>query len=250
MSRPADTARRVAMGEAGYPDRLRRLAPDAPEWVDLHGNVRLLDEPTLAVFCSVHVPGRAVIEAFDLARGLAASSATLIGGFQSPVEREVLEYALRGSAAAIVCPARGLARMKLPQRWERAVDESRLLLLSTLPARFRRPTARTAALRNRVAAALASDLLILHATAGGRLSRLAAEAAGWGVALHCLDHPANDDLRVLGAVPLRRWPSRDGSAQSAPSLRPQGVHILPLREGGPAPPGISAEPRCQDSKGC
>ena len=36
------------------------------------------------------------------------------------------------------------------------------------------------------------------------LARLAQEAAARGTPIFCLDHPANEDLRVLGAVPLPR----------------------------------------------
>lgn len=195
---------RLLRGAAEYPTGLERLGEQAPGAIHLFGNTALLREPILGLFCSIVVPGRIVVETYDVARSLARSGGTVAGGFQSPLEREVLDYLLRGSACAIVCPGRSLHAMRLPALWRRAVAASRLLLLSPFPPELRRPTSAVAEARNRTVAALASRLLFLHATPGGRLARLAREAAGWGVPMHCLEHPANEDLRVLGAAPLAR----------------------------------------------
>lgn len=195
---------RLGRGAAHYPAGLERLGDDAPATIHLFGNSALLREPVLGLFCSISAPGRVVVEAYDVARSLARSGGTVAGGFQSPLEREVLDYLLRGSACAIVCPGRSLHDMRLPALWRRALAASRLLLLSPFPPDLKRPTSAVAEERNRVVAALASRLLFLYATPGGRLARLAREAAGWGLPMHCLDHPANEDLRVLGAASLPR----------------------------------------------
>jgi predicted Rossmann fold nucleotide-binding protein DprA/Smf involved in DNA uptake len=195
---------RVHAGTVLYPAALERLSDDAPAEIYLFGNTALLREPVLGLFCSIAAPGRVVVETYDVARSLARSGGTVAGGFQSPLEREVLDYLLRGSACAIICPGRSLHAMRLPALWRRALAASRLLLLSPFPPDLKRPTAAVAEERNRLVAALASRLLFLHATPGGRLARLARQAAGWGVPMYCLDHPANEDLRVLGAASLPR----------------------------------------------
>lgn len=201
---------RIARRAPLYPAALERLGDDAPASITLFGNTSLLEDACIGLFCSIHLPGSTVLEALDLARALATTRRTLVGGFQSPMEREMLRYLLGGTASVVLCPARGLEGMTLPARWRRPLRESRLLLLSAVADPVRRPTARVAELRNRVAAALSSRLIILHATSGGRLSRLAREASGWGVPLHCLDHASNEDLRVLGACPLRGPLGHDG----------------------------------------
>lgn len=206
MTTTVDCLLSVARGEPGYPLRLERLGAAAPESIDLHGNRALLDETVVALFCSVTVPGSAVVEAYDVARELSGSGHTIAGGFQSPLEREMLDYLLRGSASVIICPARGLRGLRIPSSWRPALRESRLLLLSSFPPEYRRPTLATADLRNRVTAALASRMILLHASSGGRLARLAREALTWGIPVQCLDHPSNEDLRVTGAQRLpRTW---------------------------------------------
>lgn len=201
---------REARGCAGYPPLLERLGADAPDGVDLYGNPALLRAPITGLFCSVRVPGRAIVDSYSVARGLAAGRATVAGGFHSPLEREALDYLLRGTGRAIICPARGLHRLRIPRLWRAPISAGRLLLLSPFPAQIRRATSDTAERRNRVVAALSSRLIFLHAAPGGGLARLAQEAAARGTPIHCLDHPANEDLRVLGAVPLSRTPLIDG----------------------------------------
>lgn len=207
-------ASRIDPSDMSWPARLARLGADAPEGLVLFGNRDLLAAPCLGFFCSVRAPGRVIVESYDVARSLSACKGTLIGGFQSPVEREVLRQLLRDSAAVIICPARGVDGMVIPQGWRTAMKEDRLLLLSPFPAAVRRPTSTHAERRNRLAAALSTRVLILHAALGGRLARLAQECSTWGVPLHCLEHPANEDLRLLGATPFSTVPP--------PSLPPLG----------------------------
>jgi len=56
--------------------------------------------------------------------------------------------------------------------------------------------------RNRVAAALADDVLIAHAQPGSKTEQLAQEVLEWGKPAYTLDHPANEHLLALGAEPL------------------------------------------------
>lgn len=194
-------------GCPGYPPALDPLGPDAPEALYLYGNPALLRSSITGLFCSIRAPGRVIVDSYSVARGLATAAATVAGGFHSALERETLDYLLRGSVSVIICPARGLHRMRIPQQWRQALASGRLLLLSPFPAQLRRPTSETAQWRNRVVAALSSRLIILHATPGGGLARLAQEAAARATPIFCLDHPANEDLRVLGAVALPRAPA-------------------------------------------
>lgn len=202
-----ENAPQLTPRDAGWPTSLARLGAEVPEALMLFGNLDLLTSPSLGFFCSVRAPGRIIVESFDVATGLAGSGGTVIGGFQSPLERELLRCLLRGSAAAIVCAARSVEGMTIPGLWRPALDEGRLLLLSAFSAP-RRPTSILAERRNLVAAALSTRVLILHASAGGRLARLALQCSTWGLALHCFDHPANEDLRLLGATPFRMVPAQ------------------------------------------
>ena len=72
----------------------------------------------------------------------------MVGGFQSPMEKEFLDLLLRGAAGAVVCPARGLCVMRLPRAWRAPLNDGRLLVLSFFDEAVRRPTAAIAARRN------------------------------------------------------------------------------------------------------
>ena len=127
---------------------------------------------------------------------------TLISGFQSPMEREFLHLLLRGTAAAVVCPARGLGAMRLPRDWNVAVAGGRLLLLSFFDDALRRPTAAVASRRNAYVAALGDSLLVAHAEPGGKTERLCRDALAHGKQVYTLDSPDNAHLLALGAVPV------------------------------------------------
>ena len=58
--------------------------------VALKGDPTILDRKLLGFFCSVRCPGDVILKTYDLARALRIAEVTLIGGFQSPMEKEFL----------------------------------------------------------------------------------------------------------------------------------------------------------------
>ena len=191
-------------GASDYPVVLRRCSDTGrPPTVTAQGNLGLLDKTLLGFFCSVRAPGDAILKTYDLARALRDADVTLIGGFQSPMEKEFLDLLLRGSAPVVVCPARGLGNMRIPKSWKKPLDEERLLLLSFFDANIRRPTANIAARRNAYVATLADRLLIAHAEKGGKIETLCKEALTHEKPVFALDSPDNADLVELGVVPVR-----------------------------------------------
>ncbi|MDE2905554.1 MAG: hypothetical protein OXQ28_05655, partial [Acidobacteriota bacterium] len=139
---------------------------------------------------------------YDLARALRSRGLTLVGGFQSPMEKEFLDLLLRGVAGAVVCPARGLGVMRLPRAWRAPLDDGRLLVLSFFDEAVRRPTAGIAARRNACVAALADRLLVAHAAPGGKTERLCRDALAAGKPVFTLDSSDNAHLVERGAVPV------------------------------------------------
>ena len=205
---------RFQPGAPGIPLPLRHcaaLAPDTP--ISLIGDPALLDRKPIAIFCSVHCPGDLILKSYDLARTLRAIPVTLIGGFQSPIEKEFLELLLRqpasqpgraapSSPSVIICPARGLANMRIPRPWRDSLAAARLLFLSTFADTIRRPTAATAARRNACVAALAHRILILHAAPGGKTAALGQQALAASKPVYTLPSPHNAHLIALGAQPI------------------------------------------------
>ncbi len=169
-----------------------------PRTADL-GNLRLLDEPLTALFCSNRCPGDLILKTYDIARAMRDSGVPVTGGFQTPMERECLRLLLRGNQPVVICPARGVDNMRIPRGWRPALDNGRLLVLSPFPAAVRRPTAQLAARRNDLVASLASRVFIAHAAPGGRTEEFARKLIESGKPLHTLDSPANENLLDMGA---------------------------------------------------
>ena len=163
------------------------------------GNLSLLDEPLTALFCSNRCPGDLILKTFDLARAMREAGVPVIGGFQTPMERECLRLLLRGSQPVIVCPARGINNMRIPGDWHPALDDGRLLVLSTFPASALRPTAELAAQRNELVADLAQRVFIAHAAASGNTEAFARKLSESGKPLLTLGSPANANLVEMGA---------------------------------------------------
>jgi predicted Rossmann fold nucleotide-binding protein DprA/Smf involved in DNA uptake len=192
---------RIAFGTVDYPEALRaRLGPSAPGLIQVIGDPGLLRIPLTAWFSSGRLPADLVIPALEMARAMRDEGVAVASGFHSAVERECLELLVRGSQPVLVCPARTLAGARLPSDRRRAVEEGRMLIVSTQDDAVRRPSARSAEARNRVVAALAERVFIAGAVPGGRLHALAREVASRGQPLSCFDHPANRDLLLLGGA--------------------------------------------------
>ena len=159
------------------PPALRQRADADPAFtVTVRGNPDLLTNRLIGFFCSQSSPGDAILNTYDLALALRDTNLTFIGGFQSPMEKEFLTFVLRGTAPVIICPARGITRMRLPAAWRPPLETNRLLLLSCFPDNIHRPTHQTATNRNALVADLATSLLVPHATPGGKVERLCEDA--------------------------------------------------------------------------
>lgn len=193
----------LSSGDSDYPAALRRCSEKGhPPVVTARGALGLLDELLLGFFCSIRAPGPAILQTYDLARALRSANVTLIGGFQSPTEREFLDILLRGTASVVVCPARGIGTIRIPKSWRPPLAEGRLLILSFFAAAIRRPTAALAAERNAHVAALASRLLIPYAEPGGKTAGLCTAALTRGQPVFTFDAPDTAHLIACGAVPL------------------------------------------------
>ena len=189
--------------EPDMPAALRRAigaGVEAP--VALLGDPGILEGRLIGFFCSVRCPGDAILKTFDLARALRDADVTVVGGFQSPIEREFLDLLLRGSARVVVCPARGIGRMRVPREWKDPLKDGRLIILSFFDDCVRRPTATTSNARNEYVAELADSVLIAHAEKGGKTEALCREALTRGKSVFALASEDNVHVIELGALPV------------------------------------------------
>ena len=166
----------------------------------VESSLRLPDDPLIALFCSSRCPGDLILKAYDAARAMRHDAGIkVIGGFHTPIEKDCLEILLRGTQPVVVCPARGIGRMRTPRAWKGSIAEGRLLVLSPFDDARRRVTAKLAAERNRFVVDQAAALLIVHAAPGGQTEALARRAIAQGKPVLTLVSPHNAHLAALGA---------------------------------------------------
>jgi predicted Rossmann fold nucleotide-binding protein DprA/Smf involved in DNA uptake len=196
---------RIQKGDSHYPPGLRACVGEhAPATLRCIGNIELLKFEPLALFCSNKCPASLILQTYDLAKRLRETGRLVIGGFHSPVERESLNLLLRGNGPIIVCPARGLERMRIPAQYQAPLAQNRLLLLSPFPGKVRRADSRTATTRNGVVAGIAQNVFVAHAEPGSKTYRLCQDTVRWGKNLYTFEDVANRVLLELGAKPLER----------------------------------------------
>lgn len=173
----------------------------SPETAHL-GNLRLIEERLTAFFCSGRCPGDLILKTYDIARALREAGVPVIGGFQTPMEKECLRLLLRGSQPVVICPARSIDNMRVPRHWRAALDEDRLLVLSPFPSTRRRPTIQLAAQRNSFVADLAVQVFIAHAAPDSKTEAFVRRLVDAGKPLLTLDSPSNANLLEMGAEAL------------------------------------------------
>lgn len=187
------------------------------------GEPRLLELPHLALLSARRIPPDLLLPTLDRCRLMREEAPSIIGGFQSPLERFALEILLRGRSPVVVCPARTLAGMRIPLRWRAHVAVGRMAVTSDLPERWRRPTTRSGELRNRLVTGLAARIFVVQASPGTRTFRLALESMDHGKVVECFAHPANRELMLVGAEPVPLEPRSTGSARAPGDLATGGA---------------------------
>ena len=102
----------------------RQSGVSLPPQTTHRGNLGLLNQPLTALFCSNRCPGDLILKTYDLARAMRDAGVPVIGGFQTPMEKECLRLLLRGSQPVVICPARGIENMRIPRDWRTALRDS------------------------------------------------------------------------------------------------------------------------------
>ncbi len=166
------------------------------------GNIDILNGKLLGFFCSVKCPGNIILKTYDLARSLRDAGITLISGFHSPIEKDVFDLLLSGSQPLVVCPARSIENMRIPNAWKEAIDYGRLLVLSPFKKKHKRVTASLSEQRNRIVAVLARDAFLPYTAPGSRSENLCKDIIRAGKQIFTFGDKANQSLIAMGAKPI------------------------------------------------
>ncbi len=186
-----------------------RLLPDDDAWpsklgqsntkfLDLIGNSKSLNQPSVALFCSSSCSGSAILRSMKWAGELAAGKQAVISGFHSAIEKSFLEVLLTGVCPIIVCPPRSLARYRIPTEYLSEIESGRLSIVSTQPESIRTNSAASSLSRNRMVADLATEIVVAHAAEGSKTEKFALKLIAQGKSVSCLD-PKCKTLLLAGA---------------------------------------------------
>ena len=134
------------------------------------GNFELLENPATAFLCSTACPGDKILEAYEWGRHQCDTGGTVISGFHTPVEKDVLAILARRGANIIWVPGRDLPKTLDPV-FKTPLAENRLLILSPfLYGKPSRPTQESCSFRNRFILSRTAERFIPHAAEGSALA--------------------------------------------------------------------------------
>ncbi|MBR4370187.1 MAG: hypothetical protein IKS92_04020 [Victivallales bacterium] len=136
----------------------------------MSGNKKLLERPNKVAFLSSRkISASVVLKCYDWATAIRETDQCIISGFQSPLEKDVLKFLLRGKAPIILVLARKLWET-VPNELHDAMDAGRLLIVSSVSCN--RASIASAAIRNHWIPANSSSLVIGSLDPNGHLAKL------------------------------------------------------------------------------
>ena len=125
------------------------------------GNKQLLNLHKIGFIASRHASTLDVIPTLDWAVEISKSTdVAVVSGFQSPLEKDVLKFLLRGVCPIIIVLARGMYR-KLPEALQTPMDQQRLLIISNESDNTNRVSEITAHKRNEYVISISDEMKII-----------------------------------------------------------------------------------------
>ena len=125
------------------------------------GSKQLLNLHKIGFIASRHASTLDVIPTLDWAVEISKSTdVAVVSGFQSPLEKDVLKFLLRGVCPIIIILARGMYR-KLPDALQTPMDQQRLLIISNESDNTTRVSEITAHKRNEYVISISDEMKII-----------------------------------------------------------------------------------------
>lgn len=151
-----------------------------PEILSHIGNLDLLKRPKTAFLCSSKTTSRDILKSFDWATSVPKDS-SIISGFQTKLEKNVLQLLLKRHIPVIIVLARKMYK-ELPAEIQSAInnDEVLVLSLSYLP----RNSKQSALTRNKYIIRIADNIVFGALDPTSSLANLAEEQKQLGIERH------------------------------------------------------------------
>jgi predicted Rossmann fold nucleotide-binding protein DprA/Smf involved in DNA uptake len=116
------------------------------------------------------------------------------------MEKECLDFMLRGTQPVSICPARYPKRAGLPRHWQAAIDNSQVLILSSFGPLCKRTSRQASFTRNQLVASLSKAILVPHASSGGMAERVVEQCLAERIDVLTFQDDANAQILQRGAV--------------------------------------------------
>ncbi len=97
------------------------------------GNISLMDLPKTSFLSSRRIAPDAVLKCYDWAIEMRDGGRCVISGFQSPLEKDVLKFLLRGTQPIVLVLARKMYSV-VPEEFRDAVAGGRMLIVAPVSA--------------------------------------------------------------------------------------------------------------------
>lgn len=162
------------------------------------GNLALLDENPLAVFCSRSIPEIALHPILQFGKALLKLPLTFAGGWQSPVEKQLLKKRPPGAASKIIYfLAQGFGQFKTPAALSEDLKSGNILFISLWKDQ-QHINRNLVKKRNEFILRKIPRFLFLGLSKGGNLDQLFHWAQLKNTDVYLFDHPVNRDWMKTG----------------------------------------------------
>ena len=137
------------------------------------GNADILKREKVAFLSSRKVPPSAVMQCYDWAGRMRDEGVCVMGGFQSPLEKDVLKILLKGTQPIVMVLGRKMWSEKyVPEEYRQHIDNGRLLIVSPVSQSVGRVGCQSAALRNRYIVENAQTVVFATLSPDGELDKM------------------------------------------------------------------------------
>lgn len=136
------------------------------------GNTSLLDRRKIGYFASGTIAALSVLPTLDWATEVARrEDVAIVSGFHSKMEREVLDFLLRGKCGIICVLARSIYK-KIPDKYREAYNAGRVLFIAPFKTSATRTSRHLCQQRNEYAASISDSLVFTSLTPNSSLCSL------------------------------------------------------------------------------
>lgn len=136
------------------------------------GNISLLDRKKIGYFASSKIATLSVLPTLDWAAEVAQhEDVAIVSGFHSKMEREVLDFLLRGKCGIVCVLARSIY-IKIPDRFREAYNSGRVLFIAPFKTSATMTSRHLCGKRNEYVASISDELVFSSLTLDSSLYQL------------------------------------------------------------------------------